>query len=888
MDAMYRFLGYHTYPVSIPPVKPIKAQLPDLMNLILSDGKVTDLFIYFNRPESLKNMTYQGFYTYYTYSTASSDEIRIQIEKDSSEKRRTNGTDKNVGGKKTKRRKLIEREYITNDVQYNFIFTACVDTKAEEEELRLPSTTFTKVFKSRGSSTVYKLVKRKQKPRTLIRLETVPLRGGELAYIQMMLGDNPYDIDSSITPNRCPISYVDLRTVNGKTFRTFQEAAIESKLLQNPKYVTKQFSLICRSVRSPAHRRLHFAIWTKEDYPTMHLFNNGDYNDKENGKIYRSMVEDWIESIGTVPFAQTDIKNKFLSELESHLLEDSSRDNVLEYYGFPNVKSCKTEVEIERARYDKDVQKNIFEELQIKQPNNEEQDKFLTDFIRNFDTLVAEDDDNHDPIYMFLSGPGGTGKSTVLNKVAAYVRSKDHICKIGAATGLAATVYYDASTFHSLCKIPVVEENERELDNMHNLKLNLTNQRKELLLQAKTIILDELVYNHRECIESLVNCEELNFCKGKVIVGAGDFQQLLPILQNATKDELLGVSLSSSTVWNKFKENIYKLKTNMRLKTILDPNERYKQRIYGQILENVAKGSNTCTEIKVTKEETCLTDDEQIYHFYDTINFTTKFNNIDDDANSFTLNNEHNINVRDTAIKWLYNINDTSEFIPSMAVKSAVLANTNEKVDIFNKLIQSYNNGNSKTFNSTDSLADVTDSKGYLKKMLTEEQLNRKNHPSVPPHELTLKCNDNCMLMRNISVKHGLVNNARIRIMSFHKNSIRIETLGDSKQDFFLPRIKFKFNYTFGINYAILRKQFPLKLCYAYTIHKVQGQTMDKILLDVQEPVFCHGALYVAMSRIKKYDDIAFLVNEKDCGTDDEQNKPFIKVKNIVYKDILL
>jgi hypothetical protein len=102
MDAMYRFLGYHTYPVSIPPVKPIKAQLPDLMNLVLSDGKVTDLFIYFNRPESLKNMTYQGFYTYYTYSTASSDEIRIQIEKDSSEKRRTNGTDKNVGGKKTK------------------------------------------------------------------------------------------------------------------------------------------------------------------------------------------------------------------------------------------------------------------------------------------------------------------------------------------------------------------------------------------------------------------------------------------------------------------------------------------------------------------------------------------------------------------------------------------------------------------------------------------------------------------------------------------------------------------------------------------------------------------------------------------------------------------
>lgn len=43
--------------------------------------------------------------------------------------------------------------------------------------------------------------------------------------------------------------------------------------------------------------------------------------------------------------------------------------------------------------------------------------------------------------------------------------------------------------------------------------------------------------------------------------------------------------------------------------------------------------------------------------------------------------------------------------------------------------------------------------------------------------------------------------------------------------------------------------QYPLKLAWAVTIHKSQGQTFDKVIIDVGFGTFSHGQMYVALSR---------------------------------------
>lgn len=45
--------------------------------------------------------------------------------------------------------------------------------------------------------------------------------------------------------------------------------------------------------------------------------------------------------------------------------------------------------------------------------------------------------------------------------------------------------------------------------------------------------------------------------------------------------------------------------------------------------------------------------------------------------------------------------------------------------------------------------------------------------------------------------------------------------------------------------------QFPVKLAYAFTIHKSQGQSYDRIVLDLRSHIFAPGQLYVALSRAK-------------------------------------
>ena len=77
------------------------------------------------------------------------------------------------------------------------------------------------------------------------------------------------------------------------------------------------------------------------------------------------------------------------------------------------------------------------------------------------------------------------------------------------------------------------------------------------------------------------------------------------------------------------------------------------------------------------------------------------------------------------------------------------------------------------------------------------------------------------------------------------------------------------------------RKQFFVRLAFALTINKSQGQTIPHVGIFLPKHVFSHGQLYVALSRGISEDKTKLLVKE---GNLDELDGVF--TKNVVYQEL--
>lgn len=119
--------------------------------------------------------------------------------------------------------------------------------------------------------------------------------------------------------------------------------------------------------------------------------------------------------------------------------------------------------------------------------------------------------------------------------------------------------------------------------------------------------------------------------------------------------------------------------------------------------------------------------------------------------------------------------------------------------------------------------------------------------------ELALKIGAQVMFLRNDS-ENRWVNGTLGHVTRIGK-TVHVEVDGEEHE--VLPATWEKFRYDYDPEKRELERevvaefmQFPLKLAWAVTIHKAQGQTFDEALIDLGSRAFAPGQTYVALSRI--------------------------------------
>ena len=454
-----------------------------------------------------------------------------------------------------------------------------------------------------------------------------------------------------------------------------------------------------------------------------------------------------------------------------------------------------------------------------------------THLFRTLKKCVDENNAHHN--YFFVDAPAGTGKTFVFNAILNYVRSLTDCGSNGiglarASTGIASLLLFGGRTAHNSFHLG------KDVDECTRIMVDEKGGLFKILKKAKIIIWDEatmagkhLLHAIDDCLRQIMQQPNLPF-GGKLLVMGGDFRQTLTVIPGGNEAQIVDGCIQSSFLWDNV--NIKNLTKNMRVLKNLTPFNKESLQKWDKFLMKVGNGiCESSTQIK------------RHFHSEEMIRLPKEVISKAKDAEELV-----------------------TEIYPKMQEsnfgKTATLTPKNCDVDKINDICLRRMKGKLHVMESEDWVGGLESKKSHP---YTEENLNSRNENGLPVHGLRLKEQVPIMLMRNLTPLHGACNGTRMIIESIYKcNIVARFLIGDrAGQRYFIPRITLTGDSP-KYSHILKRKQFPVRVAFAMTINKSQGQTLNKVGLYLPRPVFSHGQLYVALSRVGDPKDIKVLINE--------------------------
>lgn len=451
---------------------------------------------------------------------------------------------------------------------------------------------------------------------------------------------------------------------------------------------------------------------------------------------------------------------------------------------------------------------------------------------------------------LFLTGPGGTGKSALIRHFYAKAYSAGKNVQVCALTGCAAVLLSgcNAKTVHSWAGIGIAN---KPIDDY----LRLIRKHSRLLVtwrKTQILIIDEVSMMSAHLFEMLntIAKEIRNDARpfgGMQVIFSGDFYQLPPV--GNPENPLTTMMCFQSTEW----WNVFPKVNNIELKHIY----RQKDEVYQSILNDIRCGKLRKKNYQILSQRV-INDDEDVGEGGEEEHVEERGGVIG-----------HDVLMRIQRRR--------KDFRPTKLFPTKGQANeTNERE--MRKLT-----GETFTY---ESKKICSENSKHLRKGITQEQIQREleyleGNMRCDPM-MRLKEHSQVMCVVNLDVANGICNGSQGVVIGFRRAFADFDLESATEEE------KIDMGYGIGVSvggvemrqYPVVRflngderiilpyqwksesisgvsvYQVPLILAWAITIHKSQGMTIDEAEVDAGSGIFECGQTYVALSRVRSLEGL--------------------------------